>query len=71
MTQKVTSYFNIFECGRNPLDQLEGTYQRTFMETSSQDEYYKEMKKSLIKANIEGEKLCNEKIQQAFIDLRA
>ena len=29
------------------------------------------MTKSLIKANIEGGKLCNEKIQQAVIDLRA
>ena len=29
------------------------------------------MKKSLIKANIKGGKLCNEKIQQAVIDLRA
>ena len=28
---KVTSYFNIFECGRNLLDQLDVTYQRAFM----------------------------------------
>ena len=28
VTQKVTSYFNIFECGRNLLDQLDVTYQR-------------------------------------------
>ena len=41
------------------------------MATSEQDEYYKEMTKSLIKANIEGGKLCNEKIQQAVIYLRA
>ena len=34
-------------------------------------EYYKEMTKSLIKANNEGGKLCNEKIRQAVIDLRA
>ena len=71
MTQKVTSYFNIFECGRNLLDQLDVKYQHAFMATSSQDEYYKEMTKILIKANIEGGKLCNEKIQQAVIDLRA
>ena len=38
---------------------------------SAQDEYYKGMTKILIKANIEGGKLCNEKIQQAVIDLRA
>ena len=30
---KVTSYFNIFECGRNLLDQLDVTYQRVFMES--------------------------------------
>ena len=29
------------------------------------------MMKILIKSNIEGGKLCNEKIQQAVIDLRA
>ena len=36
-----------------------------------EDEYYKEMMKSLIKANNEGGKLCNEKIRQAVLDLRA
>ena len=70
VTQKVTSYFNIFECGRNLLDQLDVTYQRAFMATP-EDEYYKEMMKSLIKANNEGGKLCNEIIGQAVIDLRA
>ena len=71
VTQKVTSYFNIFECWRNLLDQLDVTYKRAFMATSAQDKYYKEMTKILIKANMEGGKLCNEKIQQAVIDLRA
>ena len=55
---KGTSYFNIFECGRNLLDQLDVTYQRAFMASSAQDEYYKEMTKVLIKANIKGGKLC-------------
>ena len=41
------------------------------MSTSAQDEYYKEMTKSLIKANTEGGKLCNENIKQAVIDSRA
>ena len=36
-----------------------------------ENKYYKEMTKSLIKANIESGKLCNEKIRQAVIDLRA
>ena len=33
VTQKVTIYFNIFECGRNLLDQLDVTYQQAFMAT--------------------------------------
>ena len=35
VTEKVTSYFNIFECGRNLLDQLDVTYQQAFMATSA------------------------------------
>ena len=70
VTQKVTSYFNIFKRGRNLLDQLEVTYQRSFMATP-EDEYYKEIKKSLIKSNNEGGKLCDEKILQAVIYSRA
>ena len=30
MSVKGASYFNIFDCGRNLLDQLDGTYQRVF-----------------------------------------
>ena len=41
VTEKVTSYFNIFECSRNILDQMDVTYQQTFMATSAQDEYYR------------------------------
>ena len=52
MTEKVTNHFNIFECVKNLLDQLDVTYQRVFMATTAQDEYYKEMKKSHIKGNI-------------------
>ena len=36
VTQKVASYFNIFECGRNLLDKLDVTYQQAFMATSAQ-----------------------------------
>ena len=72
VTDKVTRYFNIFECGRNLLDQLDVTYQQAFMATSAQDEYYIEMTKSLIKANIGSDgKICNEKIYRAVIYLRA
>ena len=31
VTGKVTSYFNIFKCGRNLLDQLDVMYQRACM----------------------------------------
>ena len=72
VTEKVTSYFNIFECGRNRLNKLDVTYQRAFIAKSSQYEYYREMTKSLIKANIgRYGKICNEKIQLAVIDLRS
>ena len=30
MSVKEANYFNIFECGRNLLDQLDVTYQRAF-----------------------------------------
>ena len=63
VTEKVTSYFNIFECGRNLFDQLYVTYQREFMTTTAQHEYYKDMTKRLIKTNIGSDgKICNEKI---------
>ena len=71
VTEKLTIYFKIFECGRNLLDQIDVTYQQAFMASPAQDEYYKEMTKSLIKASIEGGKLGNDKFQQAVIDLRA
>ena len=53
------------------MDQLDVTYEQAFMATSAQYEYYKEMTKSIIKANIKGGKLCKEKIQQSVIDLRS
>ena len=72
MAEKVTSYYNIFECGRNLLDQLDVRYQRVFMATAAQYEYYKEMTKSLIKSNIGSDgKICNENIQRSVIDLIA
>ena len=71
VTEKVTSYFNIFESGRNLLDQLDVTYQQAFMATPAENDYFKKMLKNLIKVNNnEGGKLCNEKLQQAVIDLR-
>ena len=40
VTDKGSSYFNIFECGRNLLDQLDVTYQRAFMASPVQEGYY-------------------------------
>ena len=71
MTEKVTSYFNIFKCGRNLLYQLNITYQLAPMDTPAEDDYYKEMLTNLIKVKYnEGGKLCNENIQQAVIDFK-
>ena len=39
VTGKVTSYFNIFECGRNLLDQLDVTYQQAFMASPLKEGY--------------------------------
>ena len=57
---KGTSYFNIFECGRNILDQIDVTFQRAFMASPLQngfyqpsparERYYDKMSESLIKA---------------------
>ena len=42
------------------------------MATPSEDHYYKEMLKYIFKVNNnKGGKLCNEKLRQAVIDLRA
>ena len=41
------------------------------MATLAENDYYKEMLKNLIKVNNEGGKLCNKKLQQGVIDLRA
>ena len=38
--EKGASYFNIFDCGRNPLDQLDVTYQRAFMASPVQEGLY-------------------------------
>ena len=34
VSDKGSSYFNIFKCGRNILDQLDVTYQRAFIASS-------------------------------------
>ena len=62
VTKKVTSYFNIFECGRNLLDRLDVTYQRAFM-ANPKDKYYNTLLYALFKYNnLKGEPLSNDNI---------
>ena len=65
MTERVTIHFNIYECGRNLLDQLDVTYQRAFMATP-QDECYNTLLDTLVKDNnLRGEPFSNKKNQKA------
>ena len=65
VTEKVKSYFNIYECGRNLLDLLDVTYQREFMATLK-DQYYNALLDTLVKDNNhKGKPLSNENIQKA------
>ena len=69
MIEKGTSYFNIFEGGRNLLDQLDVTYQRAFMASpvqeglyqpsSARERYYDKMAENHIKANVGSEGTIN------------
>ena len=68
--EKGTSYFNIFECGRNLLDQLDVTYQRAFIASPvqeglyqpypSRERYYDQMAESLIKAKVGSDGTIND-----------
>ena len=81
MTEKVTSYFNIFECGRNLLDELDVTYQQAFMVSLVQEEYYtlpaqeryyNQRTKSLINSKVGSDgTINNDKLNQAITDLKA
>ena len=50
MTEKVKSYFNIYNCGRNLLDRLDVTHQQVFMSTPK-DKYYNALLDTLVKDN--------------------
>ena len=81
MIGKVTSYCNIFECGRNILDRLEVTYQRAFVASPLREEYYtspvqeryyEQLTKSLINSNIKIDRtIKNDKLNQAKNDFKA
>ena len=43
VTDKESSYLNIFECGRNLLDQLDVTYQRAFTESAASSQVQKRL----------------------------
>ena len=64
VNKEMTSYFNIFECGRNILDRLDVTYQKTFMATPK-DKYYNALLDTIVKENnLKGEPLSDDKIRQ-------
>ena len=82
VTKKVTSYFNIFECSRNLLDQLDVTYQRVFMESPVQEglyqpspaweRYYDKMVESLTEAIVGSDRtINNEELHKAIIVLKS
>ena len=81
VTGKLTSYFNIFECGRNLLDQIDVTYQRAFMvspvqegycTSSAQEIYYDQLTECVINSNVRSYGIINnDKLNQAITDLKA
>ena len=65
MNQKVKSYFNVHDCGRNILEQLDVTYKQAFMATPK-DKYYNAFLVTLFKDNnIRGEPFSNQNIQKS------
>ena len=80
--EKGTSYFNIFKCGRNLLDQLDVTYQRAFMVSPVQEglyqpspareRYYDQMAESLIKAKFGSDgTINNDELHKAITQLKS
>ena len=79
---KVTSYFNIFECGRNLLDQLDVAYQRAFMASPVQEGYYQpspereryydKLVKSLINSTVGSDgTINNDNLNEAITQFKA
>ena len=77
MSDKGSGYFNIFKCGRNLLDQLDVTYQRTFTASPvqqrlyeispAQERYYDMMADNIEERNVGSEVTINkEKIRKAI-----
>ena len=55
VTKEMTSYFNIFKCGRNILGRLDVTYERACMVTPK-DKYYNTFLNTLVDENIHKDK---------------
>ena len=70
MIDKGSSYFNIFECGRNLLDNLDVTYQRALMAkpvqeglyqiSPARERYYDMMANNIIETNVKSEGTIND-----------
>ena len=70
VSDKGSSCFNIFECGRNQLDQLDVMYQRAFTASPVQqglyqisparERYYDQMADSLIEENVGSDGTIND-----------
>ena len=81
MSDKGSSYFNIFKCGRNILDQLDVMYQRAFMvspvqealyqPSPAQERYYDKMAESLIKEKVGSDgTINNDDLYKAITQLK-
>ena len=81
MIEKGTSYFIIFKCGRNLLDQFDVTYQRAFMASPAQEglyqpslaqeRYYYQISNSLIEASVQSNGTINdEELHKAITRLK-
>ena len=79
---KGTNYFNIFECGRNLLGQLDVMYQRVFMasqvqegnymQSPARERYYDQLAKILINLNLGSDgTISNDKLNQTITVLKA
>ena len=82
MIDKGSIYFNILECGRNLLDQLDVTYQRAFTASSLQEglyqispareRYYDMMANNIIEANVRSdETINNDNLHKAITVLKS
>ena len=71
VTDEELSYFNIFECGRNPLNRLDVTHERAYMATLK-DKYFEKMLENLVDHNdCHNARLSDENIRQAVSKVMA